>query len=332
MLIGYDTSRRFWRSTYPPDRAPKTLSGQGHPAFARGVAIDPADSRLARFLHADAEAEREQALHIVVPNQIDRRRIPGVRYHVCRPPFPEGSFYQLDAGLWVASPCFDFIALAATVALSDLIAFGNELCGRYGFDADSPRGFRSRQVPLVSKKELASYLDASSGRRGIQRARKALPFIVEGAASPMESLVQMLLCLPYRLGGYNLPVPHLNLPIDLNSQAAVIARRHHCVADLCYPHVKLDIEYHGRFDHSGSSEFDSDRARVNGLREMGYDVIELTSGQVRDFDCFESVALQIAKRLGCRIRGQYRGALRPRIELRQRLFGWNARNGMPFSR
>ena len=143
----------------------------------------------------------------------------------------------------------------------------------------------------------------------------------------MEVFDEMLLCLPYRLGGYGLRRPHMNYRIALDERAATIASRKTCYGDLCWPDLKFDLEHHGSRYHDGDESFDSDRARVNGLKAMGYEVMELTAEQVHDHRVFEEVAIHISRLQGKRIHKAGLGLTPQRKELRRNLYAWNASFG-----
>ena len=155
----------------------------------------------------------------------------------------------------------------------------------------------------------------------------ALSHVVDNSASPMETFDILALCLPYRLGGYGLPTPIMNCEVPLSSRAARIAKRHRCFADMCYGTIGLDLEHHGKLDHSSEEDVLSDRARVNALKEMGYEVIELTNDQVRDLMAFEYIIQRIAKLLGKRLKKSRLGATPERLAFRKQAFGWNQSSG-----
>lgn len=278
---------------------------------------------------APSWASRQGTLHVVSFEKRDKRKTNSFESHVWSGPLPEGSFYDLGHGLYVSSPAFEFLFMAAKLDIRELVAFGYEICGLYAFDPDAERGFKTRSHPLVTKRQLARYLANASNCRGHRKAVRALRFIVERSASPMESTCVMLSCLPYSLGGYSLPAPLMNHRVQLSAAAQTIAKRKYCIADACYPKEKLDLEYHGRYDHDASAAFDSDRSRVNALIEMGYEVIELTSSQVRDLNQFEAIMRHVAKLLGKRIRSEGLGRTPARLEARKLLFDWNQRSGEP---
>lgn len=143
----------------------------------------------------------------------------------------------------------------------------------------------------------------------------------------METECYLLISLPFRYGGYGMDCFSLNFPIPLNETAARIADRDTCYGDICSYDLRVDIEYQGKHDHANSFDYDDDRARINGIKEMGYDVIELTSSQVGNLQVFEDILLRVAKKANRRIDKRHLGATSERISLRNALFDWNAAGG-----
>ena len=240
---------------------------------------------------------------------------------------PEGSFYRLGNNVCIESLGFMFLRAASMLDFPLLVAFGDELCGRYSFDATEERGFRKRTVPLATKESLGAFLSQSRGCRGRERALAALRHVVDGSASPMETFDEMTMCLPYRCGGYGLPQPAMNACIELSDKAAHIAKRGKCYLDMAYIEFWRDVEHHGKYDHSSEAEIAADRARVNALREMGFEVIELDAEQVGDLFTYEYIIGSIVKAVGKRIRKEACGATPERIVLRRALYDWNQSSG-----
>ena len=143
----------------------------------------------------------------------------------------------------------------------------------------------------------------------------------------METFDVMALCLPYRLGGYGLEKPLMNCEVPLTARAARIAKRRKCYLDMGYLKKGLDIEHHGKLDHSSPEDMASDRARVNALKEMKFEVIELTKDQVNDLYAFEYIVQRIARLLGKRIRKEKTGATTARLSFRRDMAIWNQSSG-----
>ena len=325
LAIGIETSLEFWRLVYPVDRTPSNpqplpKGDAAHnekdvwnlaPTWVEQRTLEATHGMLS-VLSFDASSQRRSRTHVS---------------HRWTGPLPTGSFYQLNEHVFVASPEFVFLNAAHCLDIVSLIALGDELCGLYSFDRRVERGIRMRAKPITSSEKLKQFIALAEGCRGCKAARKALPHIVDRSASPMETFDQMTMCLPYRLGGYSLTHPLMNSPVHLSSNAARIAGRGTCVADMLWMAAMLDVEHHGKHDHSTEERALSDRARVNGLKEMGYEVIELTAAQVNNLETYELIVLRIAKLIGKRIRPDQLGATKARLALRRTLRHWNESHG-----
>ena len=325
LVIDTPLSMEFWRRCHPLNRSPLPAVAMPSKDFAYlardvlqlappWVTLELLDKIGGRILALtfDKTQKRYSQHHVV---------------HVWGGEIPSGSFYRLSESVLIASPEFVFLAAACALDRHALIALGTELCGRYSFDEREPRGFRTREVPLVTVERLRRYLSDAQHCRGYKRALASLDFIVPNAASPMEAFCAMALSLPPRLGGYGFPKPIMNMEVPLSKRAQIIARRTKCYADICYPNAYLDIEYLGEYDHIDPSKMSLDRARVNGLKEMGFEVIELTNQQTQDIYAFECIVQRAAKLIGKRIRKQYLGDTEARRRLHDGARAWNKSNG-----
>ena len=324
IVFDIESSLPFWRKAYPLDKAPNELATSTPNAFSH---------RLREIHEATSQTPSIKTLcvdgvyHILCRTEAERGSSNKHRCHVWSGKIPFGSFYELKDEIYIESPAFMFLRAASLLSLPELIAFGDELCGFYSFDSSQERGFRQRKVPLTSKQHLKHFILSVKGCYGSARALRALQFVVDGSASPMETFDEMTMCLPYRLGGYNLPMLTMNRAVQLVTKAARIAKHSECRLDMSWKGFMLDIEHHGKYDHTTESDYNSDRARVNALKEMGFEVIELTAEQVRDLQVYEYIVERIARIIGKRIRKQYRGATPARQLLRKTLYIWNATSG-----
>ena len=325
LVLDIASSIEFWRQRYPDDRAPEPSSS-----------LTPTDCAFRQkdvlplippWIDEEFLAPTAGMLHVLVLDGPRGRQRQFIATYSWRRPTPDGSFYELQDDVYVESPGFMFLQAATILSFSKLIAFGDELCGCYSFDKRKKRGFRKRKVPLVSKEELEHFVLQAVGCPGRKHALKALTHIVERSASPMETFDEMTMCLPAHYGGYAIPRLTMNRPIKLTEKAARIAQRNNCFLDMSYEDFPLDIEHHGKLDHSSDAEKESDFARVSGLKEMGYEVIELTHAQVADLFTYEYIIQRIARLLGKRIPKYALGATPERIKLRRELLEWNRSYG-----
>lgn len=163
-----------------------------------------------------------------------------------------------------------FLQLGKELSLIQLITIGYELCGSYGLSAQSSSGFLRRE-PRSNPQLIERYLEKCEGIHGVKAAKRASSYLVKGSASPMESLLSMLLCLPPSLGGFGLPRPELNYPIETN-EGSVAMRR----CDLCWPDQQFALEYDSDTFHSDESKLHLDSSRRSAPEKAGVHVVSIT--------------------------------------------------------
>ena len=325
LVFDIASSAVFWRQNYPVNRAPQTALPVSPPISAQRKR--DAIALLPDWVDDDFLAPSDGLFHALAIGAASTKRVSNLRIHKWNGPVPEGSFYEIRPGVYIESPAFMFLHAATLLEFSQLIAFGDELCGLYSFDEREERGFRKRHEPLSTKTRLASFLQQAAGCRGHKLALKALPYVIERSASPMETFDELTMCLPVQYGGYALLKPQMNEQVNLEGRAARIAGRKKCYLDMGYSEYRLDIEHHGKLDHLSDRDKELDFARVSGLKEMGFEVIELTYNQVEDLITYEYIIQRAARILGKRIRKEALGATPDRRILRQQLFAWNRSSG-----
>ena len=325
LFLDIAVSIEFWRRIYPVDHTPK-LAHDEVPSDCACTAKD-VETYLPTWVTADLLAPVGGKVHVLVFDPTLRRDSKTHVTHTWTAPIPKGAFHKLNADVYIASPEFIFLVSATILSEYALVAFGYELCGLYSFDSSKERGMRQRLAPLTTVERLGRFIDGAKGCPGRRRAQQALRHVIERSASPMETFDAMALFGTYRLGGYGLERPILNTEVPLSDRAARIAKRAKCRPDMCLLRVMLDIEHNGINDHTGERAQASDRARTNALKEMGFDVVELTEDQVKDLYAFEYIALRIARILGKRIDKTKLGAIPERLALREEVFAWNRSGG-----
>ena len=325
LIFDIPSSLVFWRNKYPLDRTPR--------GAVENLSVTNAATRrqdveglLSQISFCD-ELTVEGEWHFLVLSERSRRKTTDYTCRTWTGELPYGSLYQLKKGIYVESPELMFVRAASFLPIEQLIAFGDELCGLYSFSPEEERGFRVRSTPLVNKAQLKRFLASLGKHWGGGKASQALPFIVENSASPMETFDEMTMCLPLRFGGYGIRQPIMNREIGLDPKAKRIAQRATCRLDMSWDGIMLDVEHHGKLDHFSEEDMARDRRRVNALKEMEYEVIELTNEQVNDLFAYEYIIEYIAKTLGKRLRKDGKGALPERIQLRESVRAWNASSG-----
>ncbi|MCL2632516.1 MAG: hypothetical protein FWD45_05480 [Coriobacteriia bacterium] len=223
IFISHSSALEYWRR-YGADSA--QLSTQAfHQHGLPSTAYDRA------VLLNTAKHELNLPIDVLTRNNKARRKIEGLRHNTFSHPVPVGSLINCGDGLVVSSPEFCFFQMASRLSLVKLIELGYEFCGVYSLVAEkdagrlasddntagesldnSSMGFYTRH-PLTSVRKLKAYVSHMSNAHGQKKAARAVRFIIDGSASPMETILSMLLTLPKKLGGYGLPKPSLNAQI-----------------------------------------------------------------------------------------------------------------------
>ena len=221
-----------------------------------------------------------------------------VNAHVTAGALPVGSLVRLAPHVLIESPERCLAHLARTSTLLRAILRGAEMCGSYALVG--PELTLVSREPLTSADRIKAYLAACGPYEAGRVARQAARYIPDGAASPQEARVALLLSLPATLGGYGLPAPVLNHPLELGEAARGLYPHRQCRLDLYWPAISFDLEYDGREAHELRGA--EDMARAVALQVEGVEVLSLTREQVADADAFDAVARLVAGKLGRRLR------------------------------
>lgn len=268
------------------------------------------------------DPDEDNPLHIMVPRAGLRPQSAIYAGHLCKTPLPIDSVWRLNFEISVASPELTFVQMAAVLSLPELIALGMELCGTYRRNAVRPSAFASAeprtlydQPQLTTVEKLRHFVASTSRMNGVKVAREALKYVRDYSASPYETIIYLLLCLPRRMGGYALPEPELNPVIVFSKRGRKHTVRRSARGDLFWRDAKLDLEYNGG-THEDTRAADSMRRKA--LERMGIEVIELTPDEANDAKLLHATALRIANSLGVRVRVE-RDFLERRDKLRNTL-------------
>jgi very-short-patch-repair endonuclease len=176
-------------------------------------------------------------VHISMTTREERCRRSGIAAHLASADVR----VTTCRGLAISTPVQAFCDLASVgVSLIDLVIAGDSLV----------------KATKLEPAALVEAVGAWSGRHA-KRARRAARLVRTGVDSPMETRLRLLLVLA------GLPEPEVNF--ILRAPDGSWRRRF----DLCYPKLRLIIEYDGRqhaFDHAQWSEDIARREQLDGLR------------------------------------------------------------------
>lgn len=179
--------------------------------------------------------------HVSVLARADRRRREGVRSHLA----PTGASVVVMRGLRTSCPEQAFVELAEQLSLVDLVVVGDHLVRR----------------GWTTPARLAQH----AGARGGTRARRAAGHVRGEVDSPMETRLRMLIVLA------GLPEPVVNFVVR-KADGRVRYR-----FDLCYPDLKVVVEYDGRHHRADLDQWDRDLERAEWVDEDGWRYVPVHS-------------------------------------------------------
>lgn len=310
-LISHDSALEYWRqmgSLASTAEEQREATAKARVVFASAPAVVPDESTC-------YQVGLSQPIHVLVS-----RRSRTTAKCICQHQaafVPSRSFVRIRRGMLVSTPEFVFFQMASRLSLVQLICLGCELCGLYALLPDQTAVSRDHQ--LTTTHDIAVFLDGVHDLTGIKRAKRALRYVIDKSASPMETVLALNLSLPCLIGGYGLPKPEMNYELRLNPAQRASARRSACVCDLYWPDSRLCVEYDSDMFHTGADRIARDAARRNALADMGVDEITVTKRQLFDDREFNGVAHQIARKLGKRLRYDDVKFIRKFTALRQEL-------------
>lgn len=222
-----------------------------------------------------------------------------LKYHPQRHQLPAHSLLPLRDGIFVSSPSLCFVHLCTQLSFVEAAELGMELCGTYALRPSE--GLFSRPYQLERAALLLSKSRKWQNMDGIKLARRVAQYIADGSASPMESKLYLLLSLPQKYGGYNLPKPKLNATLDLPVRERTVLRQEAVRPDFLWPERKLVVEYDGGY-HDDQAQTIKDEKRRVVLETMGYTVVALKKQHVYDPLAFDEVAKMLARKFERRIK------------------------------
>lgn len=306
-ILSHTTALEYWRSVRIGTRSFVALDDAG-PLLATAPTKNSLDEPGPWWL--------SRPLHVLVSEGVSRRRSSEIVCHTHAGDLPPKSILDSQNGFCVCRPELCFVQMAAMLSLPKLIELGCELCGTYDVSVDPLR----RCAPLTSTDRIASFIESAGRLNGKTAATRALRYVMDNSASPRETILAMILSLPYSLGGYGIEAPKLNYRIDLDRRERRLAGKGYLECDLYWPQAKLDVEYDGG-DHSDPEQMQKDSMRRDALVSKGITVITVTKWQLNDGGETNAIAHMIADRLGKRLRYRDPEFTRKHLALRRELLG-----------
>lgn len=259
-------------------------------------------------------------IHLMVPSPDLRLNRKDYWYSVLSKDLPQNSFCVLNSGICIASP--EMCLLGALRYISDVrvLELCMELCGRYTLVHEAERGYISNRKPLTSTDKIRSFAETMRGVRGSAPLLRLLSFAENGSRSPMETRQYLFMCLPKRFGGYGLPRPFLNYPIDITTSQQKYTERDYLECDMVWPDKHVVVEYDGHDDHESRENRARDAVKRNVLVSQGNSIFTVTGKQICQTDVFDEIVREIAQAIGYRLRAFPENWKDRRAALRGELF------------
>lgn len=179
-----------------------------------------------------------------------------------------------------------------------------------------------KRTPLLSAADIAAFAKQAAGLRGVKQLRWAAERMTGQTASPFEVQTSMLISLPRDEGGMGINIAN-NVRIPLSDAARSLYDKTCCYADIpiesATDSMGVILECQGRSAHDSEAASLSDAERATALTSMGYDVIQITFGQIKDKKSFDHIAELIHKKAGLSYTPKTKQERAAEVTLRQEL-------------
>lgn len=234
--------RRIFRSVYVASEVPDCLT-------TRVDAVRLVVPAGAVFSHHTAAQLRglpvppTDLIHVTIQPGVRGARRTGVCTHQGSTPA------MVRDGRRLSAPAENFVELAETLSLVDLVILGDAMVRR----------------ELVTCADLVAATASTRRRRGVRLARAAAVMVRPRVDSPMETRVRLLIVL----AGLPEPAPGHTVRDAIGGWIGEV--------DLAYPADRIAIEYHGDVHRSSPGKWRRDIAKAELLAQLGWIVIVLTS-------------------------------------------------------
>lgn len=200
----------------------------------------------------------------------------------------------------------------STMSGNDLLAWENvrrtveaarvltEFAGSYRLPSRLGEPVAYGMAASTSCAAVVSFLENVPISKGAGRTRRAVSLAFDGSASPMETMLALMLTLPVEMGGYGLPRPRLNARIEVGAADLPVCPKQLMMVDLFWDEARLALEYDSDEFHAsrGRGKLADDAERANALTALGYRVLSITFELVENPARLDVLARQVARGLG----------------------------------
>lgn len=215
---------------------------------------------------------------------------------------PAGSFLVLQGSggqIMVPSPELHLLLRAQRLPVPDLALLVGEYCGTFWTRPDLKRGLSCTEGAVTSRGQILGFLEKVPSRvRGRRELREAVSLALDGANSPRENGLGILLTFRGEAEGFGLPRPLMNHPVTVPLEARrLVGGAESLRPDFLWPDEQVAAEYDSDLDHDDKPARRRDAARVAALEQAGLAVIQVRSEDVGTDAALEALARRIARAL-----------------------------------
>ena len=285
IVLSHASARLLYRAPARPSSMP-TFPQTARPLKTGAPKKADIDRARALLISFGVPAQMLETIDVLVSKPGERRRLPGVRCHVCR------------LELLAVDPRFCALLAAQYLNELELVEYCFELCGAYALPLQKEQEYRE-VAPLTSAERLESFFRVMGGMRGAPRALWAARYTRDGSRSPMETATTMTLVLPKRLGGLGIRGVSMDRRIAITGRARHMTRRGCFYADAYIESARLLIEYLG-MRHEEERRQAEDSERDNALDTMGYHVVRIWRWALFDEASYRRILAKICAQVGIR--------------------------------
>lgn len=323
-------------------RLARTTSGlRASECDARVVSIDDGSStqwwRLPlRAVSCYIDIDKNHPMCVSVPNSQSRVSSSLVRSSICSVALPRQSYMSVelahDAFVAIESPAHSFASMAGALqkailqghlnrlqARALLLAYGYELCGSYSRDAKNPSTANCTYWidPVATPEELTAWCEAREGHNalGIQLARSCAPFVLEGSASPAETIHGIAFTLRPQQGGLGMGVANvlMNKSLELNPVEEGLVHRLPLTPDIRFPRLHDLVLEHQGGDHDKPLQYQEDASRTQDYAALGHPMMMTSAADFASPTAYEDFLWRfvawIGHEMGSRTANHYQSIL-----------------------
>lgn len=250
------------------------------------------------------------------------KEVGGVHRHCWHHAIPSRAFVQISADVYVSTPEFCLLQLAGRLGIPQLVIAGTRLMSAFRIEGAD----LVERPALCNRDSVRELLGELPSAYGCRKLAKALRWMSENAASPIEEDGAILLALPRSHGGYGLGPFSVNHRIPTHGTDQLLLDRpdrSFFSIDFYWHQSRMGLEYFGHW-HRDERQARRDQLRLNSLKSLGYRMLVCEYADLSKADECEVLVSQIRSILGREDTRPSEGELLRRRELRAMLFGTQA--------